>query len=250
MATLGPARISDLIGLIYDCAIEPSRWPHALTEICRTLECMSGVILLLDLTNSRHRFAYTWGLGADWARRYFEHSNVLTSFYNAAFSRNICTDGEPLLLSHLMERIGPNRYIYDQWTEPQGVSEMIQTVVLRQARRLAVFGANRHKSAGVITPGQLEIIRLLVPHIRRAVTIIDILDVKNIEIATLAATLDTFKAGILVVADGARILHANGSARDMLAKRAPIAAVNGALSVRDTQARGGSKRSTNAIRSA
>jgi DNA-binding CsgD family transcriptional regulator len=67
--------------------------------------------------------------------------------------------------------------------------------------------------------------------------IIDILDVKDIEIATLAATLDTFSAGILVVADEARILHANGSARDMLAKREPIAAVNGALSVRDTQAR-------------
>jgi DNA-binding CsgD family transcriptional regulator len=236
MTKLSPARMSDLIGIVYDCAIEPSRWPKALEEICRSIECVSGIMLLVDLVHSQHRFAYTWGLGADWARRYFEHSNELTRFYSAAFSRDICTDGEPLLFSPVMERVGRIRYIYDEWTQPQGVSEMIQTVVLRQARRLAVFGANRHQSAGVITADQLEIIRLLVPHIRRAVTIIDILDAKNIEIATLAATLDTFKAGILVVADHARLLHANSAGRKMLAASGPIATVRGSLCVRDTQA--------------
>jgi DNA-binding CsgD family transcriptional regulator/PAS domain-containing protein len=238
MAALAPARISDLIGLIYDCAIEPSRWPQALAEICRTIECASGIILLLDLVSSRHRFAYTWGLTPDWEQRYFEHSEHFTGFYSRAFSRDVCVDGEPLLLSHLMPRVGPlGQYVYDTWTRPQGLSEMMQTVVLRQQRRLAVFGANRHKSAGELTRDQLTIIRLLVPHIRRAVAIIDILDMKNIEIATLKATLDTFNAGILVVGDEAHILHANNSAREMLAKRTPIAAVNGVLSVRDAQAR-------------
>jgi DNA-binding CsgD family transcriptional regulator len=236
--------MSDLVGMIYDCAIEPSRWPQALAEICRAIECVSGLILLLDLASSQHRFAYTWGLAPDWEQRYFEHSEHFTSFYSRAFSRDFCVDGEPLLLSRLMPLVGPVRFVYDAWTEPQGLAEMVQTVVLRQQRRLAVFGANRHKSAGELTRDQITIMRLLVPHIRRAVTIIDLLDVKDIEIATLKATLDTFNAGILVVADKARILHANHSARDMLAKRAPIAAVNGVLSVRDAQAR---EELTNAI---
>jgi DNA-binding CsgD family transcriptional regulator len=238
MAPLAPARMSDLVGLIYDCAIEPSRWPKALAEICGAIDCVSGLILLLDLPHSQHRFAHTWGLSPDWAQRYFDHSDDFSGFYSRAFSRDICLDGEPLLLSQLMPLVGRHgQHVYDAWTRPQGLSEMMQTVVLRQQRRLAVFGANRHQSAGVLTADQLSIMRLVVPHIRRAMMIIDILDVKDIEIATLAATLDTFSAGILVVADEARILHANGSARDMLAKREPIAAVNGALSVRDTRAR-------------
>jgi|HubBroStandDraft_6_1064221.scaffolds.fasta_scaffold189305_2 DNA-binding CsgD family transcriptional regulator len=238
MAPLAPARISDLIGLIYDCAIAPSRWPEALAEICGAVECVSGVILLLDLARSQHRFAHTWGLSPDWAQRYFDHADDFTGFYSRAFSRDICLDGEPLLLSQLMPLVGRHgQRVYDAWTRPQGLSEMMQTVVLRQRRRLAVFGVNRHESAGALTADQLSIMRLLVPHIRRTMTIIDILDVKTIEIATFAATLDTFSAGILIVADEARILHANGSARDMLAKRQPIAAVNGVLSVRDTQAR-------------
>src|SRR5712671_1996715 len=113
---------------------------------------------------------------------------------------------------------------------------MMQTVVLRQSRRLAVFGANRHTSCGELTDTELAIVRMLVPHIRRAVAISDILDAKKIELHTLAATLDSFNAGILVVADQGRILHANGTARDMLSKRETIAAVGGILSVRDPRA--------------
>jgi PAS domain-containing protein len=60
---------------------------------------------------------------------------------------------------------------------------------------------------------------LLVPHIRRAVSISDLLDVKNIEIATLAATLDSFNAGILVINDRAHILHANRAARDSTSRQ-------------------------------
>lgn len=238
MYPLAPQRMSDLIGMIYDCAIEPGRWPQTLAEICRTLNCISGGMLLLDLEQSRHRFAYTWGLSSDWAKRPFDYSDVLTRFYSRAFSRDICIDGEPLLLSRLMERVGrPGRQIYDDWTQPQGVSEVMQTVVLRQSRRLAVFNANRHQSAGELTGAELTIMRLLVPHIRRAVTIIDILDVRKLEIQTLAATLDSISAGIVVVADQGRILHANSAAREMLSEHQPISSVNGMLSIRDTAAR-------------
>jgi DNA-binding CsgD family transcriptional regulator len=236
MGALAPQRLSNLIGMIYDCAIEPDRWPQTLAEICRTIECISGVILLLDLESSQHRFAYTWGLSSHWAQRYFEYSKVLTGFYARAFSKSMTLDGEPLLISTLMDRIGPSRQIYDDWTEPQSLSEMVQTVVLRQARRLAVFGANRHKSVGVVSEDVLTLIRLLVPHIRRAVAIIDILDVKRIEVRTLAATLDQLAAGVLVIGDQKRILHANSAARGMLSKRNAIASVNGCLSVRDNQA--------------
>jgi DNA-binding CsgD family transcriptional regulator/PAS domain-containing protein len=237
MGTVAPRRMSDLIGMIYDCSIDPERWPQTLAEMCRAIECISGGILLLDLERSQHKFAYTYGLSSEWAKRYFDYSDDLTLFYRRAFSRDICPDGEPLLLSKLMERVGPRgQRIYDELTKPQGVSEMMQTVVLRQARRLAVFGANRHASGGELTDTELEFVRMLVPHIRRTVAISDILDAKRIELHTLAATLDSFNAGILVVADQRRILHANGTAQDMLSKRETIAAVGGILSVRDPQA--------------
>jgi hypothetical protein len=85
MRMLTHQRLSNLIGMIYDCAIEPERWPDTLAEICRDLECISGVILLVDLEHSRHRFAHSWGLSPDWMKRYFDFSDDLTKFYMRAF---------------------------------------------------------------------------------------------------------------------------------------------------------------------
>jgi hypothetical protein len=73
----------------------------------------------------------------------------------------------------------------------------MQTVVLREARRLALVGANRHESVGPLKNDDLAIMRLLVPHIRRAVKIVDILDVRKIEAQTLSATLDSFGRQVL-----------------------------------------------------
>jgi DNA-binding CsgD family transcriptional regulator/PAS domain-containing protein len=237
MPPLAPDRLSDLIGRIYDCAIEPERWPDTLAEICRTIKCVSGAILLVDLEQSRHKIAYTWGLSADWTKRYFNHSDDLTGYFTRAFSRQFCNDGEPLIVSKVLDRVGPHgQSVYAQLTRPQGISDIIQTVVLREAKRIAIFTTNRHESAGSLTGDEAAITRLLVPHIRRAVTIVDILDTKKIEAQTLAATLDNFTAGILIVGDHGRILHANSAARRMLSAREPIYAVDGVLSVRNARA--------------
>ncbi len=234
-----PARISDLIGLIYDCAVEPDQWPGAIAEICGAIGCMSGIILLMDLQTSRHRFAHTWGTSPDWARRYLEYSDELTPFYRHVFSRHICPDGEPLVLTPFIGAVGPRaQRIYAELTQSQGVSDMIQTVVLREARRLAVFGANRHESVGPPADDELALIRLLVPHIRRAVAISDILDMKKLEAHALAATLDTYAAGVIVVADRGRILHANDAARRMFSAATAVSAVNGFLKAHDMEANG------------
>ena len=103
---LAPQRLSDLIGLIYDCAVEPGRWPDTLAEICRAMNCMSGNILLVDLEHSRHKFAHSWGLSPDWTKRYFDFSDDLTGFYRRAFSSQYCLDGEPLILSNIVGRTG------------------------------------------------------------------------------------------------------------------------------------------------
>jgi DNA-binding CsgD family transcriptional regulator len=234
---LAPERLSDLIGNIYDCAIDPDRWPNTLAELCRSLDCMSGVVLLVDLQHSRYKFAYTWGIGPDWTSRFIDYSDDLTLFYKGVFRQQLCPDGEPLIVSHFLDVFGPQaRRIYAELTESHGISDVMQTVVLRASGRLAVIGAHRHEGAGILTEDDVAIMRLLVPHIRRAITIVDLLGVRKIEAHTLAATLDSFTAGVIVVADRGRIVHANAAARHMLSTRQPIAAVNGILSVRDTKA--------------
>jgi len=237
MATLDHERLSPLIGMIYDCAIEPDHWPRTIAEICGTIGCLSGIILLIDLHRSRHRLAYAWGMAPEWERRFLRYSDALTGFYAKAFSRAICLDGEPLVLSSVISGRRAQS-IYADLTQPVGISEAMQTVVLRQAGRLAVFGANRHENAGTLTNDERTIMRLLVPHIRRAVTISDILDIKKLEVHALAATLDNYTVGVVVVADQGRILHANKAAQSMFSAGGPVSGAGGFLKARDARANG------------
>jgi DNA-binding CsgD family transcriptional regulator len=232
MATLGPKRLSHLIGMIYDCAIEPENWPHTIAEICETIGCLSGIILLIDLHRSQHRLAYAWGMAPEWERRFLSYSDTLTGFYAKAFSKDICLDGEPLVLSSVISGQRA-RSIYADLTHSDGIAEAMQTVVLRQSGRLAVFGANRHYNMGTLTNHERTIMRLLVPHIQRAVLITDILDMKKLEAHALAATLDSFAAGVVIVADKGRILHANNAARSMFSAAGPVSGAGGVLKARD-----------------
>jgi len=83
-------------------------------------------------------------------------------------------------------------------------------MVLRDSRRVGVFAANRHETVGPATDREVAILRLLAPHIRRAVTIGDLLDLRKVEAQALGSTLEHLAAGVIVVGDGNRILHANG----------------------------------------
>src|SRR5215470_2267863 len=146
---LSHRRLSELIGMIYDCAVEPDRWPLALAEICRSIGCMSGFILLVDLEQSRHKFAHSWGLSPDWKERYAAYSDQLTGFYSLAFSRKYQPDGEPLIMSRFIDQTGSNgRRIYEDLRRTLNITDVMQTVVLREARRIAILTASRHQDDG------------------------------------------------------------------------------------------------------
>ena len=234
---LSHRQLSELIGMIYDCAIDPDRWPPTLAAICQSIGCGSGFILLVDLEQSHHKFAYSWGLSPDWKERYFAYSDQLTGFYSLAFSRQYGPDGEPLIMSRFIDLTGLNgKRIYEDLRRTLSITDVMQTVVLREARRIAILTASRHQNDGTLIDQDAATMRLLAPHVRRAVKIIDILDANKIEADTLEATLDTFIAGVLIVGEQGRILHANDAARRMLSAREPIAAIDGILSARNAAA--------------
>lgn len=234
---LSHRKLSELIGMIYDCAIEPDRWSPTLAAICQSIGCGSGFILLVDLDKSHHKFAYSWGLSPDWQERYFAYSDKLTGFYSLAFSRQYRLDGEPLIMSRFIDLTGLNgKRIYEDLRRTLSITDVMQTVVLREARRIAILTASRHQSDGALMDQDAATMRMLAPHVRRAVKIIDILDVHKIEADTLAATLDNFVVGVVIVGERGRILHTNGAAQRMLSAREPIAAIDGILSARNAAA--------------
>jgi len=239
MEAVTPDRLSHLVGAIYDCVIEPDRWPYTMGEICSDLGCIVGSILLVDLQHSRHRFFKDWNFDPYWRKKNEEYFPEMTELYRRAPPATTHAIDEPLVLSRdIPEDVFFSTRYYQEWAKPQGICDSLQAIVLRNPVQIGVFAAIRHESRGVVSDREISLMRQLAPHIRRAITISDLMDLKALEAQALAATLDNFAVGVIVVAQDKRILHANDAARDMFAAGSPVCSVNGRLSVHGSNGAG------------
>jgi len=229
MRVLSASDFSDLIGSIYDCTIEPANWPATMQNIGTAIGCFHTAIFVLDLYGQKSRVKLSVPPLSRLPRKIPE----LKYFYrNLAIGRNSLD--EPIVLSRSMdEETFLDHPIYREWAQPQGIRDAIQSIVLRDPARLGLFAGSRHQEVGVITDREIDVMRTLAPHIRRAVTISDLMDMKTLEARALSATLDTFTIGVVIVAEKGRILHANELAQDMFRKGAPIRSVQGHLLATD-----------------
>ena len=116
-----------------------------------------------------------------------------------------------------------------EWVRKSGHYNSLSTIVLRDRSRVGVFCVVRDQTGGLATDDDLALLAMLAPHIRRAITISDLLNLKTVEAQALAATLDKLALGVIIVAADRRILHANEMAKRMLAAGGPVRSVQGRL---------------------
>ena len=145
-------------------------------------------------------FLYSWNTDRKWLERYLEYAGEVGELYRAPDVSNLPIDN-PIVLSHTFDEEALREIrVYREWAEPQGVCDFIQTAALRTPDRMGLFSAYRSSSVGRFTEREVDIMRLLAPHIRRAVTISDLMDLKRLEAHAVAVTLDNLSAGVVVVA--------------------------------------------------
>ena len=66
---LSAARMSNLIGLIYDCAVDPKRWEIALAAICHEYRFRTGILSANSFHPVQVQLFYASGLPAEWVAR-------------------------------------------------------------------------------------------------------------------------------------------------------------------------------------
>lgn len=228
MTRLTPKALSELIGAIYDCALDSDLWPRAMERVCRSLDCVASQLYVVDFNTGEHRFARGWGEPPD-ATRELRQRYAAES---AAMQRAVLVrpdDAEPFV----MHRDAPPGFVetpfFRAWASPLGYCDMVSTVVLRDGWRIGQWGVARHERMGPAGPREIEAMRLLAPHARRAVTIANLMETRTVAAESLADTLDRLSLGVGILGEGGRILHANMAARAMMAKGRPIRSEGGRL---------------------
>jgi DNA-binding CsgD family transcriptional regulator/PAS domain-containing protein len=233
---LSPAYLSEIIGYIYDCSLDPGKWSDTLTALRRELNFQNAVLSLLALSSGEMLLNITSGIAQAWLDRIPEYSvDVIDQWGGLEKLQNLYLD-EPAVLSRVnpRENWATNRY-YVEWAKPQGIVDVLAIVLARDSATVGSVGFGRHEGAGEISAREVQIARLLVPHLQRAVAISRLLEIKTVAVGAFERVLDTVTAGVLLVGVDLNLVYANRVAETMLEKGAPVRAKKGIV---ETSSRG------------
>ncbi|MBX9840286.1 MAG: helix-turn-helix transcriptional regulator [Xanthobacteraceae bacterium] len=207
--------VSALVGDIYDAALDAALWPAVLGNASRFVGGLASALYSKDASAKTGVVYYDdGGIDPHYRQLYFEHYVKLDPSTTAQFFAEI---GQLISTVDFMPRdeFTETRF-YREWVRPQGIVDSLNAALDKSATSVASFIVFRHERDGLVDDEMRRRMRLIAPHVRRSVLIGRVIDLKTMEAATFADTLDGLAAGMFLVDANARIVHANASGHAML----------------------------------
>jgi DNA-binding CsgD family transcriptional regulator len=204
-----------LIGGIYDCVLNPESWNAVLPRIGAFVGGSGGGLFAHHASPRGGSIYYEFGTDPEYRQRYLEKYVTIDPMFGTYFVLDV---GEVFSTSTIMSHADflQSRF-YREWVQPQGWIDNICVYLDRSPEGRAAFALFRDEREGIADESARERMRLLVPHLRRAVLIGRLVEFKTAEAATFADALDGLSAGTLFVDSSGRITHANAAGQAMLA---------------------------------
>ena len=222
MDTIAPSLLSELIGSIYDCALDPGLWEQTLTQLVGAFASQTAVLGLTDLGRQTALVSKIVGMEPRWQCELERHGPEIHAFTARAFPSRESLD-EPFVISRQLtaEYCAASPYI-QECLKPQGLVDVVQLMVISTPTRLAGLGFGRNKRHGLVTAREIALARLLLPHLRRAITITDVLDASAIARERMEQAFNLFRCAVVLTDAQGAIVFANRAALAMLQSGAVI----------------------------
>jgi DNA-binding CsgD family transcriptional regulator/PAS domain-containing protein len=228
--------ISGIIGVIYDCVLEPDRWLATLPNISRLTQSAASSIVVHDRQGSGSARVFECGPDQSYLRLYFERLAAmklpskqqahLGSVGDVTTMTMLCGEREPL-----------HSDFYVHWVKPLGFRDMIGVLVLRSGKRVAWFSVARSEIQMLYSDRDARLMGMLSPHICRAFLIADALDLQTVAVTRLEETVDALSTGVVLTERQGRIAYMNGSAERLLKAGNALRVSNGCLTAARPRAR-------------
>jgi DNA-binding CsgD family transcriptional regulator len=222
--------LSRLVGGIYDAVIDPILWSGALDAIRREFHFHLAVLGVNKMPSGETAFYATCNVPDEYLRTLGQYGeDVLEAWGGLAAVARLPLE-EPIVLTqtralHLWQK---NRF-YLEWVKPQGIVDQVAMVLANDRTANGNVGFSCHETRGPVEPETIADLRLLAPHLRRAVNIGRLLDMTTNAAATFEAALAAMASAAVLVNADMKIVYANPVAQRMLHDADPIRAQNGKL---------------------
>lgn len=226
---------SSMVAGIYDAALDPGLWPAALSIVrdfaggqCATLFSKD----VLSLTGGV--FHDDGGIDPGYRQAYFDQFIRLDPASTAQYYAQI---DEPMATADLLsyDEFLTTRF-YREWAKPQGLVDFASVALEKSSTAVSMFGVFRHRRHGRVDESMRGRLRLVAPHIRRAVAVARLLERHQSANADLAGTLDGLRTAVLLIDAGGRLRHANAAAHALLVRGSVLRIVHGRLAAASQEA--------------
>ena len=220
----------EIVGGIYDAVLDPGRWHQALDRMRTAFAFENCVLGIVAMPHGTSVLQVAVNVPDEYLRRVPAYNDEVLKLWGGPKRIAKVPLEEPVVQSHMTDPATwmQNAY-FREWGCPQGLVDAVALALASDSTMVANLAFGKHKGARPVTPEDLDGLRLLGPHVRRAVTIGRLLEMETNRAETLEAALDSSANGAVLVNSNMTIVHANRAAEDMLAEGDPIRSVAGRL---------------------
>jgi DNA-binding CsgD family transcriptional regulator len=221
-------QLSTLIAEIYDASGEPSLWRDVLGKIAHFVGGSAATLLSEGVAGTA---VYDYGTDPHYRQLYLDHYIELDPVTSGEFPAGA---DEPITARDIFPHdVFIATRFYREWMQPQRLIDFAACVFDSPTMRAATFRVFRHEREGVVDEQARQRMRLIVPHVRRAMSVSETIDLKTAETVTYVDMLDGISAGVFLVDAGGRVVHANLAGQMILEADDVVRAVDGRVAVRD-----------------
>jgi DNA-binding CsgD family transcriptional regulator len=224
---------SRLLGLLYEGLAFPERWGDFLTAISRQAACDKAGVTLHDSGNDNPAISFQIGLPEEVVREYEAYYGKRNLAARAAIqialrSGSWC-GSPPWLLGGTVRQ----KSEYYHWIRRHGLDNGIVAIVTNDRRTFTALSIARPGAAGPLDEDALELMRLLVPHLKKAFEVYVRLDSLRASSEGAQAALDRLETGLVAVDGKGRAVLMNERAEAIVRQQRGITLCQGKLTARD-----------------
>jgi len=210
----------DLVGRIYEAAVEPELWQPFLNTLADATACDGTIIFLHDshdesarLNDANASFISNVRFEPEYLKSYAEyytHRNVLLK------SVDSLPEGSVMNSSRVIsdENLRATEY-YNDWLRPQGVGYCLGGPVLKRGSTVSMLSLSRAARHGPFTPQEVRLTQTLMPHLRRACLLHQRLTRLRAERVGGLAALELLPTAVWLLDPTGRLLFANRAGREL-----------------------------------
>lgn len=207
---------NDLVGRIYDAALDPALWPDVLDRLRRLVDCRAGILL--------HGSLAPLSLTVKGAHGVEESALAKVQGVFGDSGDNPFVDSLPMLKvgvpvprqDFIDDENFENHHTYQKFFRPLGLFHDITTPVTVSPDEAVTLFLGREREAGPLGRREAELLLPWIPHLQRAMLIDRQLRMHRSGSHALVEVLDRIDCGVGLADRGGRLLLANKAAESIL----------------------------------